>query len=121
MTDGELAGLQLWLDKVERRLERLWCLVNGNGEVGVFEAIRDMQQSQERTQATLLVLDAKVDTLARREDLNRLRCEFNGHVQTESVVLTAAMMVRRMKPVWRWLVALVASALGGLGVGAWLR
>ena len=118
---SESHGMVTWIAKLEARLEKLWKLVNGNGEVGVFEAIREMGSSMETMNEHMEALHAKVDTLARRDDLDRLRSEFDSHIRAEHTLLKTLDGLAKLRPVWRWLAAIAASAVSGGAIGAWLK
>lgn len=118
---SESHGMESWVAKLEARLEKLWKLVNGNGEVGVFEVIRDMWSSMEMMNDRMEALHAKVDGLARREDLDRLKGEFDSHIKAEHTLLKTIDGLAKLRPIWRWLAAIAASAVSGGAIGAWLK
>lgn len=109
-----------WIEKVERRIELLWKLVNGNGEVGLFEAVRNVHEQMEALNASMERLHKKLDSVARQEDLQRLRRDFDEHVKAGAPVAYAVGFVKTMRPLWRWIIALLGTALGAGGIGAWL-
>lgn len=109
-----------WIEKVEGRIDRLWKLVNGNGDVGLFEAVRHAHEQMEALTVSMERLHTKMDSLVRQEDLQRLRVEFDAHVKAGEPVTYAVGFVKTIRPLWRWIIALLGTALGAGGIGAWL-
>ena len=113
MSGGSHDSCARLIATLENRLERLWKLVNGNGDVGVWEVLRTLQASVDQ-------LHDKVDTLARHEDLERIRHRYEAHEQAEYTIVAMAKTIQRLSPAWRWLLALAGTALASGGLGAWL-